>query len=361
MSLLTDLLSTLDKRSLTGMSDALGEPEQTVSRGTQSAIATVMGGLASKSDNHSLLRRLLDMAPSGPTSWTSLAGGVTDPNSAGMSTGRNMLSTLFGGSESTIAQALGSGVGVRPGIASSLMAMAAPMVMGFLGKRVRDQGMSMGGFSSLLQHEVPAIREVVPSGVSEILWPRAQETVTASPVVAQTVTRERSAAGWVIPLCLLALIPLIWLFSRGHNRTAVVTPPAITGTANRVIPEATPTPTPLPLVPQAVILYFDTGSSRLRADSQAKLNEFAGAMNKNGDVRANVNGFTDNVGSSDANMRLSQQRAEAVKSELVRDGISADRLTAQGFGEENPIADNATANGRGQNRHVEVTTGSPTR
>jgi OmpA-OmpF porin, OOP family len=356
MSLLTDLFSTLDKRSLTGIGDALGEPEQTVSRGMQTGIATVLGGLASKSDNHTLLRRMLDLAPSGPASWTSLASGITDPNSAGMTTGRNMLSALFGGSESGITQALGSGIGLRPGIASSLMAMAAPMVMSFLGKRVRDQGMSMGGFSSLLQHEVPAVREVLPSGVNDILWPRAQETVTASPVVAQTVTRERSAAGWVIPLCILALIPLIWLFSR-HPRPAVVTPPAVTGTANRVIPEYTPTPTPTPqaVVPQKVVLFFDTGSSRLRPESQARLNEFADAA-KSTNSRINVSGYTDNVGNADSNMRLSQARAETVKSQLVRDGIAADRCTTQGYGEESPVADNATAAGRGRNRHVDVGT-----
>ena len=99
MSLLTDLFSTLDKRSLTGIGDALGEPEQTVSRGMQTGIATVLGGLASKSDNHTLLRRMLDLAPSGQASWTSLASGITDPNSAGMTTGKNMLSALFGGSK----------------------------------------------------------------------------------------------------------------------------------------------------------------------------------------------------------------------------------------------------------------------
>jgi OmpA-OmpF porin, OOP family len=356
MSLLTDLFSTLDKRSLTGISSALGEPEQSVSRGIQTSIATVLGGLASKSDNHTLFRRILDMAPSDPggVSWTNLASGVADPSSPLMTTGKNMLSTLFGGSESTIMQGLSSGTGLRPGIMSSLLGMAAPMVMSFLAKRVRDQGMSMGGLGSLLQHEIPAIREILPTGVADTLLPRAQETVTASPVVAQTVSREKSAAGWLIPLALLALIPLIWLFSRGP-RTPVVTPMPVTGTANRVAPEVPQIPKPA--VPQMVILYFDTGSTRLKPESQARLNEFAGAVANNRDARVTVNGYTDNVGKADSNMQLSQERANAVKAELVHDGISADRLTAQGFGEENPIADNASAEGRGRNRHVSVGVG----
>jgi outer membrane protein OmpA-like peptidoglycan-associated protein len=67
-----------------------------------------------------------------------------------------------------------------------------------------------------------------------------------------------------------------------------------------------------------------------------------------------VKGYTDNVGKADSNMQLSQERANAVKAELVYDGISADRLSAQGFGEENPIADNASAEGRAHNCHVSV-------
>jgi outer membrane protein OmpA-like peptidoglycan-associated protein len=68
-----------------------------------------------------------------------------------------------------------------------------------------------------------------------------------------------------------------------------------------------------------------------------------------------VSGYTDNVGNPETNVRLSQQRADLVKSELVQMGIAADRLTAQGFGEEDPIADNSTAEGRDANRRVSLT------
>jgi len=67
-----------------------------------------------------------------------------------------------------------------------------------------------------------------------------------------------------------------------------------------------------------------------------------------------VNGYTDNVGSSATNLRLSQKRANTVKADLVQMGIPAERLSAQGFGEENPLADNATKEGRETNRRVSV-------
>ena len=354
MSLITDLISTFDKRSLGGIADALGESEQTVSRGMQSTVATVLGGMASKSDNSSLLRKILDMAPSGTdeTSWSNLAGNIADSNSPLMSTGRGILSTLFGGSEGMLTRALSTGTGLQPGITSTLLTMAAPMVMGFLGKRVRDQGLSMGGLGNLLQGEIPAIRGILPSAVTDLLWPREYETIAASPVVAaQTAIRERSSLRWLLPLMLLALITLWWL-SRA-NKPVVELP---TGAANRVVPESPEIPKPA--LPKSVDLYFETGSSKLRPDSSAKLKEFAAALPTSGDTHVMVNGYTDNVGSAASNMRLSEARANAVTADLERMGIAADRLTIQGFGKENPIADNSTAQGRETNRRVTVEVGS---
>jgi len=340
MSLLTDLCSTLDKHSVNAVATALGESDQSVSRGLEPAIGTVLGGMASKSGNPNLLQKLLDLAPSatGGISWSNLASAIADPSSPLMSSGKRILSTLFGDSEGMLTRALGAGTGLQPGVTSSLMAMAAPMVMSFLGKRVRDDRMNMGWLGSLLQREIPAIRSVLPAGVADLLWPHERETFTASPVVAQTVAKERSSRPWLLPLVLLALIPgLIWLLSHARKRVEL-------DTAYRA-------------APQSVDLYFDPGSTKLLPESQMKLREFVTALGTNGGARVSVNGHTDNVGDAASNMRLSQQRADAVKGDLVRMGISADHLTARGFGEADPVADNATAEGRATNRRVSVAMG----
>jgi outer membrane protein OmpA-like peptidoglycan-associated protein len=73
-----------------------------------------------------------------------------------------------------------------------------------------------------------------------------------------------------------------------------------------------------------------------------------------GDVKVEVAGHTCNIGTDEYNMGLSQRRADAVRNYLISQGIPADRLTAKGYGESQPTADNSTREGRVQNRRVEL-------
>lgn len=101
-------------------------------------------------------------------------------------------------------------------------------------------------------------------------------------------------------------------------------------------------------------VLFDTGKSVLKASAAGHLARLASFLKENSDRRASIEGHTDSVGSEDYNLSLSTRRADAVKAFLVRQGIDPARLVAAGIGESMPIADNATASGRQQNRRVEV-------
>jgi outer membrane protein OmpA-like peptidoglycan-associated protein len=102
-------------------------------------------------------------------------------------------------------------------------------------------------------------------------------------------------------------------------------------------------------------VLFVSGRSDLLAAAQLKLNEVADALTKQDpDSKIVVEGHTDSQGTASSNQDLSQRRAEAVRDYLVSRGISSDRVTAQGYGPTRSIADNASAEGRANNRRVEI-------
>jgi outer membrane protein OmpA-like peptidoglycan-associated protein len=140
---------------------------------------------------------------------------------------------------------------------------------------------------------------------------------------------------------------------------------------------ALPTPPPAPVVPQAApaapaphpapVLFtpertsvtlrgvtFETGRSRLRPASYAVLDGVAAALRAAPEIRIEVAGYTDSTGSATVNQQLSEARAAAVRAYLARRGVALDRMRARGYGPSAPVASNATAAGRAQNRRVEL-------
>lgn len=100
-------------------------------------------------------------------------------------------------------------------------------------------------------------------------------------------------------------------------------------------------------------IVFKTGSAVLDNRSTPVLTKAADVFKKYPDIRVEIGGHTDNVGSSEVNTTLSQKRAEAVKDWFVKKGISAGRLEAKGFGPSKPVSDNDSEAGRAKNRRVE--------
>jgi OmpA-OmpF porin, OOP family len=104
----------------------------------------------------------------------------------------------------------------------------------------------------------------------------------------------------------------------------------------------------------ALYINFDTGKSDLKADGKATVAEIVSMLKSSPGLRIAVEGHTDNVGQAAANKALSTQRAQSVTSAIVAGGIAANRVTAAGFGQEKPVADNRTEEGRAKNRRVEL-------
>jgi SH3 domain-containing YSC84-like protein 1 len=101
-------------------------------------------------------------------------------------------------------------------------------------------------------------------------------------------------------------------------------------------------------------VHFATGKFDIESGSEPALSAAAQALKDHPDWKVTVEGFTDNTGNADANVKLSQARADAVLEWLVNNGIDRSRLEAKGYGEERPVASNDTADGRRRNRRVEL-------
>ncbi len=113
-----------------------------------------------------------------------------------------------------------------------------------------------------------------------------------------------------------------------------------------------------PVVPSKLTLdgvNFDTDRAALSPEATAKLDEAAQTLSQWGDTKVEVGGYTDSRGSDAYNQKLSERRADRVRAYLAEKGIAADRMSIKGYGESQPVGDNATEAGRYSNRRVEIT------
>lgn len=100
-------------------------------------------------------------------------------------------------------------------------------------------------------------------------------------------------------------------------------------------------------------INFDYNKATIKPESMGTLNMVVQVLKDNPEIKFEVGGHTDADGSDDYNLKLSQQRADAVKEELIKLGIDASRLTAKGYGETKPVSDNTSPEGKANNRRVE--------
>jgi outer membrane protein OmpA-like peptidoglycan-associated protein len=390
-SLLTSILESLDPRKIGDLASRTGESAASLSRGAEPLTAALLSGMANKAGNPGIASQLF-----------SLVSGASSED-----TGKKLLSTVFGGNDSAVSGALGKAAGLNAGAVWPALSLIAPAVLSGVGRLVQQRGVSASAFSGLLANEGAAVKSLLPdvSGLFDgataapppLIIDRVKEDETVTPLAMSAVREEKTGISpllWLLPLLLIGGLAW-WAFGR-HKEEPVRTAEVAAPVATPAVPaEPAPAePAPAAKVPVEAVaakvpvetnvhkhgvenqllsfiqnplkkadgrtwlnfdgLLFDTDSAALRPESQERVAEIAAILKAHPDVHLKVGGYTDNTGDATHNLKLSQARAEGVVQSLAGLGVAADRLQAQGYGEQHPIASNATEESRALNRRIAI-------
>ena len=414
MATLLDSLTALANPAVGRIAQRLGESDATVSRGMQASLASVLSGLVNKSNDVGIVRRIFDLIASRENAAnvddvTNLVNGLSSSSTSSL--GATLLSSLFGNRTSNVGELIARTAGFKNSSSgASLLNMAAPLVLGFLGKRVRDGNLSLGGLTNLLAGERDSILAAAPAGLANFVdtpgpAPRADYGERArAPFTGAVATPARSNR-WLWPLAGLAALLLIWfVVSRGRGPaiaavdsavatgsvaldTAAARTSAAVSTAagsvsdaaralgafgKKLLPGGVELNIPERGIESKLIAFiedssrpvndttwfnfdrlnFATGSATILPESEEQLNNIAAVLKAYPNVNVKIGGYTDNTGNPAANRKLSQERADAVRQALLGKGIAAGRVAAEGYGSDHPVGDNSTEEGRAQNRRI---------
>ena len=403
-TLLARLSSTIKPSTIRDLASLLGESDRAISRGVELSTAAVLGGLTRKAGDFEVMREVVDLAGKvGPNAAVSSAGGsqLASPDPSLITGSTRLLSTLFGDSQDAVVDSIARESAVGTGAARAILSAGAQSVLSFLGARLHEDGLTPSTLSRMLQSEKPNLQRALPAGFDEAFTIRSAsarssspvpaQVVESDPVVAQSVIKERSVLPWLLPLAAVAIVAL-WFGLRpsrepldempipaspviGTSGMRVPTPAASLGAfVPRTLPDGTTLTIPERGVEGRLLVFienpsstpdsatwfdfdrllFDTGSATLRPESQEQLQNVAAILKSHPNVHLKIGGYTDNVGDADQNLKLSEERATNVTHELERMGVAPSALEAKGYGQEHPVADNATEEGRALNRRISM-------
>ena len=377
-SMLDGLMSAFRSQGLGELAARLGQPESAVSQGFESTAATMLSALGSKVSDTSAMKQIFDLASSAPqdegalSNISGLLGGGTGATATLASLGTRFLPMLFGSQQSRVMDLIGGSTGLTSSTVSTLMKVAGPMLLMFLGRRIRTDSLNPGSFASLLGRESTSVRSLVPQGVTSLFSDRL-----VAPVAMEAVAAERSSSRWLLPVlaALLLLAGLWWLV--GRNKTREIAEDtgsrarAAVDMVQQTLSSGVQLNYPKGSLEDRLIHYlqvsqgsaatewfefdrllFDTNSAVLQPSSQDQLRNVAEILKAYPKLKVKIGGYTDITGDAAVNQKLSQDRADSVMKELVGFGVSPDRLRAEGYGGDHPVADNSTEEGRQRNRRV---------
>jgi outer membrane protein OmpA-like peptidoglycan-associated protein len=385
-SIVDTVMALLGPQVTAPVAAQMGESSDTVQRGLQGGAAAMLAGLAAKAGEQGFLSQIFGMATN-PTTMSALSGVLSSPGSVASAAapgspladvGSRFLSTIFGGRLGAVADAIGQSTGMGASKATSLLTMAAPLVLGGLGRFISQNNATPATLASSLQGEGSKLQSFLPAGFRN-LFTSVPSAAAALPAQAAATTNK-----WLWPVVLLAALLLagLWFFNR--SKAPMQEAGNAMGSAASSVSSAlgdffkTKLPNGVELnIPKFGIenklktfiedtskpvddttwfnfdrLLFDTGRATLQPSSEEQLNNIAEILKAYPNVHVKIGGYTDNTGDAAANKALSEARAKNVMDALTAKGVDASRMESEGYGDQYPVGDNSTEEGRAQNRRI---------
>jgi outer membrane protein OmpA-like peptidoglycan-associated protein len=381
------------------LGSAIGANPQMAQAAMTSAVPAILGAMMQKGSSSEGAGQLIDLLSRGnhDQSLGNLASvlGGGDATASLLRTGAGLLPALFGNRGDAISKMIASLSGLSPSSSSSLMTLLAPLAMGFITKQLRGSGgLNLGSLMNLFTSQSSFLKAAAPAGLASALGLNNLDDIAsglkkvAGAVPAVPAVADTGDSGWLKWVIGLAVLGLLFFLLRGcFQQTAKVEPPAA---PPAVVQQPIPPPSDglidLRLSDGSVIrvaangvesqlvgfiqdqnkavdettwftfdrLAFETGSATLQSSSGAQLDNIAAILRAFPNVNLKIGGYTDNTGDAAANLKLSADRATSTVTDLTNRGVAAGRLASEGYGDQFPVADNATEEGRQKNRRIDV-------
>ncbi len=331
-SLLDSLTGLITPDVATKAASMLGESDTSIRKGMGAALPVVLSGLANRAGDTGFSSSLFDLVRS-PANDGAVLNDVGSLLGSGASSpmtglGSKLLGLLFGGNTGSLGNTLAGYAGVKNTTGSTLINLAAPLVLAMLGKRTRSEGLNASSLASLLLGQKDSYAAALPGplgNLSSYLATPTREREVREAYAAPPVPEQRSSIWrWLIPL--LIALGVLWLlsslFGRKERPAEVTTPPAAIEPAPAPTPEVVAPAT----APQATV-YFDVDQSALPAGSDTALSAVIDHLKANPGSTAVISGYHDATGDQAANEELAKNRAGSVRDTLMAAGIEETRIT----------------------------------
>lgn len=369
-------------------SSALGESEGAVQKALSGVIPSVLAGTLNKAGEggSSVFNLAMEAANSGVLGNLGSLLGKSGGAGTGLASLTGMAGNIFGDKQNNISRLISGFSGVKESSANSLISMAAPVVLGMLGKHAKDNSLNPSGFLSFLNNQKGSVLSALPSGLNlagalglssltdiggKLTRLVSGSTETVKEYASKVEEPVRSGSRWLWPAAAaIAALLLAVYFIRSGSAQRVADQ-----AQNLVPPRAAATDVTAPVkeffkvklsngitldaykggVEDKLVnclndqnctagknqwfdfdnVNFEMGSASITSESQKQINNIVAVLNAYPSAKIKIGGYTDRTGDADANKRLSQDRADAVVAALKASGANPSQVTgAEGYGSE---------------------------